>query len=79
MQELVALAKASPGKLNYASLGIGFGQLSSERLFRLGLGLVRLLPIDAAWTIQLVAEPVIAALGTALYARALGLRHPSRP
>jgi tripartite-type tricarboxylate transporter receptor subunit TctC len=39
MQELIALAKASPGKDNYASLGIGFGQLSSERLFRLGLGL----------------------------------------
>ena len=32
MQELIALAKASPGKYNYASLGIGFGQLSSERL-----------------------------------------------
>lgn len=39
MRELIALAKAEPGKLNYASLGIGFGQLSSERLFRLGLGL----------------------------------------
>jgi tripartite-type tricarboxylate transporter receptor subunit TctC len=39
MQGLIALAKASPGKYNYASLGIGFGQLSSERLFRLGLGL----------------------------------------
>src|SRR5256714_889551 len=39
MQELVALAKAEPAKYNYASLGIGFGQLSSERLFRLGLGL----------------------------------------
>jgi tripartite-type tricarboxylate transporter receptor subunit TctC len=39
MQELIALAKASPGKYNYASLGIGFGQLSSERLFRLDLGL----------------------------------------
>ena len=39
MQELIALAKASPGKYNYVSLGIGFGQLSSERLFRLGLGL----------------------------------------
>ena len=39
MQELIALAKASPGKYNYASLGVGFGQLSSERLFRLGLGL----------------------------------------
>lgn len=39
MQELIAIAKASPGKYNYAALGIGFGQLSSERLFRLGLGL----------------------------------------
>ncbi len=39
MQQLIALAKADPGKYNYASLGIGFGQLSSERLFRLGLGL----------------------------------------
>ena len=39
MQELIALAKADPAKYNYASLGIGFGQLSSERLFRLGLGL----------------------------------------
>jgi tripartite-type tricarboxylate transporter receptor subunit TctC len=39
MVELVALAKADPAKYNYASLGVGFGQLSSERLFRLGLGL----------------------------------------
>ena len=39
MQELVSLAKANPTKYNYASLGVGFGQLSSERLFRLGLGL----------------------------------------
>lgn len=39
MQELVAIAKAEPTKYNYASLGLGFGQLSSERLFRLGLGL----------------------------------------
>jgi tripartite-type tricarboxylate transporter receptor subunit TctC len=38
MQELVTLAKANPGRYNYASLGIGFGQVSSERLFRLGLG-----------------------------------------
>jgi tripartite-type tricarboxylate transporter receptor subunit TctC len=39
MQELITLASAHPGKYNYASLGIGFGQLSSERLFRLGLKL----------------------------------------
>src|SRR5262249_55831432 len=38
MHELVTLAKANPGRYNYATLGIGFGQLSSERLFRLGLG-----------------------------------------
>src|SRR5262245_43965045 len=35
------------------------------------------LPIDLAWTIGMVARPAIAALGTALYARALGLRHPA--
>jgi tripartite-type tricarboxylate transporter receptor subunit TctC len=39
MPELVTLAKTDAGKYNYASLGVGFGQLSSERLFRLGLGL----------------------------------------
>src|SRR3954454_10813292 len=33
------------------------------------------LPIDAAWTFGMVARPVLAALGTALYARALGLGH----
>jgi tripartite-type tricarboxylate transporter receptor subunit TctC len=37
MQELVALAKAEPGKHSYAGMSIGFGQLPSERLFRLGL------------------------------------------
>jgi hypothetical protein len=36
-----------------------------------------ILPIDAAWTIGMVARPVISALGTALYARALGLKHPA--
>jgi len=33
------------------------------------------LPIDAAWTFGMVARPAFAALGTALYARALGLGH----
>jgi tripartite-type tricarboxylate transporter receptor subunit TctC len=37
MQELTALAKASPGKYSYAGISIGFGQLTSERLFRLGM------------------------------------------
>lgn len=37
--------------------------------------LAYVLPIDLAWTIGFVARPVVAALGTALYARALGLNH----
>jgi tripartite-type tricarboxylate transporter receptor subunit TctC len=37
LQELVALAKAEPGKYSYASMSIGFGQLTTERLFKLGL------------------------------------------
>jgi tripartite-type tricarboxylate transporter receptor subunit TctC len=37
MQELSALAKAEPGKHSYGGMSIGFGQLTSERLFRLGL------------------------------------------
>lgn len=39
IKELVELIKAAPDKFNYATIGIGFGQLSSERLFRLGLKL----------------------------------------
>jgi tripartite-type tricarboxylate transporter receptor subunit TctC len=39
MKELVDLIRAAPDKYNYAGLGIGFGQLSAERLFRLGLKL----------------------------------------
>jgi hypothetical protein len=37
--------------------------------------LAYVLPIDVAWTLAMVLNPVIAALGTALYARALGLGH----
>ena len=37
LQELLALATAEPGKHSYAGMSIGFGQLTSERLFRLGL------------------------------------------
>jgi tripartite-type tricarboxylate transporter receptor subunit TctC len=39
LRELVDLIKAAPDKYNYAAIGIGFGQLSSERLFKLGLKL----------------------------------------
>jgi len=39
MKELVALVTAAPDKYNYAALGIGYGQLSAERLFKLGLKL----------------------------------------
>jgi tripartite-type tricarboxylate transporter receptor subunit TctC len=37
LQDLVALAKAEPGKYSYASMSIGFGQLTTDRLFKLGL------------------------------------------
>ena len=37
MQELVALAKKEPGKYSYASMSIGFGQLTTERFFKLGM------------------------------------------
>jgi tripartite-type tricarboxylate transporter receptor subunit TctC len=50
MKELVDLIKAAPDKYNYAAMGIGFGQLSAERLFKLGLkldGLVRV-PFNGA-------------------------------
>lgn len=39
LKQLVDLVKAAPDKYNYAAIGIGFGQLSSERLFKLGLKL----------------------------------------
>src|SRR5215217_7824801 len=37
--------------------------------------LFAVLPADLAWTVGMVGRPVVAALGTALYARALGLPH----
>lgn len=39
MQELINLIKATPDKYNYAAMGIGYGQLMAERLFKLGLKL----------------------------------------
>jgi tripartite-type tricarboxylate transporter receptor subunit TctC len=42
MTELVELIRTAPEKYDYAGIGIGFGQLSTERLFRLGLKLDRL-------------------------------------
>jgi tripartite-type tricarboxylate transporter receptor subunit TctC len=35
--ELAEMARKEPGKYNYGSMSIGFGQLTSERFFRLGL------------------------------------------
>ena len=37
LQELTELAKKDPGKLTYGGMSIGFGQLTSERFFRLAL------------------------------------------
>jgi tripartite-type tricarboxylate transporter receptor subunit TctC len=45
MKELVDLIAAAPDKYSYASLGIGFGQLSAERLFKLGLKLDKLVRV----------------------------------
>jgi tripartite-type tricarboxylate transporter receptor subunit TctC len=39
MQELIELIKTAPDKYNYAAMGIGYGQLMAERLFKLGLKL----------------------------------------
>lgn len=39
LKELIALIKSDPTKYNYASMGLGFGQLSSVRMFKLGMGL----------------------------------------
>ena len=45
MKELIDVIKAAPDKYSYASLGIGFGQLSAERLFKLGLKLDKLVRV----------------------------------
>ena len=37
LKELVDLAKKEPGKYSYARMSIGFGQLTTERLFKLGM------------------------------------------
>src|ERR1700684_4187332 len=39
IKELADLIKAAPEKYNYAAMGIGFGQLTAERLFNLSLKL----------------------------------------
>jgi tripartite-type tricarboxylate transporter receptor subunit TctC len=39
IKELADLIKAAPTKYNYAAMGIGFGQLTAERLFKLSLKL----------------------------------------
>jgi len=39
IKELADLIKANPEKYNYAAMGIGFGQLTAERLFNLSLKL----------------------------------------
>ncbi len=45
MKELIDVISAAPDKYSYASLGIGFGQLSAERLFKLGLKLDKLVRV----------------------------------
>ena len=37
LKELQSLAVKEPGKYSYASMSIGFGQLTAERMFRMGL------------------------------------------
>jgi tripartite-type tricarboxylate transporter receptor subunit TctC len=45
MKDLIDVISAAPDKYSYASLGIGFGQLSAERLFKLGLKLDKLVRV----------------------------------
>jgi tripartite-type tricarboxylate transporter receptor subunit TctC len=50
INELAGLIRSAPDKYNYAGLGIGFGQLSAERLFKLGLKLDKMarIPFNGA-------------------------------
>lgn len=50
IKELAELIRSTPEKYNYAGLGIGFGQLSAERLFKLGLKLDKMarIPFNGA-------------------------------
>jgi tripartite-type tricarboxylate transporter receptor subunit TctC len=50
MKELIDLIRAAPVKYNYAAMGIGYGQLMAERLFKLGLNLESLprIPFNGA-------------------------------
>jgi len=91
MQELVDLIKAAPEKYNYAAIGIGFGQLTSERLFKLALkldGLVRV-PFNGAapavnatlagdTQIIFLALPPIAPYLSSEKLRALAVTSPAR-
>src|SRR6202051_4366363 len=91
MKELVDLIKAAPEKYNYAAIGIGFGQLTSERLFKLALkldGLVRV-PFNGAapavnstlagdTQIIFLALPPVAPYLSAEKLRALAVTSPAR-
>jgi tripartite-type tricarboxylate transporter receptor subunit TctC len=91
MNELVDLVRATPEKYNYAAIGIGFGQLTSERLFKLALkldGLVRV-PFNGAapavnstlagdTQIIFLALPPIAPYLSSDKLRALGVTSPQR-
>lgn len=91
MKELVDLIKAAPEKYNYAAIGIGFGQLTSERLFKLALkldGLVRV-PFNGAapavnstlagdTQIIFLALPPIAPYLSSEKLRALAVTSPAR-
>src|ERR1700689_2211131 len=91
LKELVDLIKAAREKYNYAAMGIGFGQLPAERLFKLALkldGLVRV-PFNGAapavnatlagdTQIIFLALPPIAPYLSSEKLRALAVTSPAR-